>query len=76
MNQYYSMKLGDKNPLFEGLSVGKTGLGVNKNLTTGYCKNDPRVHSLTGSPHHDTPVPVHPHKNRSILVFEHFPKAV
>jgi len=27
----------DKNSLFEGSSIGKTGLGVKKNLTTGYC---------------------------------------
>jgi len=28
---------GDKNSLFEGLSIGETGLGIKKNLTAGYC---------------------------------------
>ena len=31
------MMVGDKNSFFDRLSVGETGLGVNKNLTAGYC---------------------------------------
>ena len=31
------MMVGDKNSFFDRLSVGETGLGVNKKLTAGYC---------------------------------------